>query len=65
MINISCNRSEKNVASDFVLVDNSQKLEKSGKILYYKFCVACHGSKETTDGFLVSSIKNVRYELSF
>lgn len=65
MINIVCNRSEKNVARDFVLDDNSQKLEKTGEVLYDKFCVDCHGSKVANDNFLAGNIQNNKYELSF
>lgn len=65
MINIGCDRSEKNVARDFVLEDNSQKLEKTGEVLYDKFCVGCHDSKVTNDNFLAGNIQNNKYELSF
>jgi len=65
MINIGCNRSEKNVASDFVLKDNSQKLEKTGEVLYDKFCLECHGSKVANNNFLAGNIQNNKYELSF
>lgn len=65
LINISCNRSEKNVARDFVLEDNSQKLEKTGEVLYDKFCVECHGSKTANGNFLAGNIQNNKYELSF
>lgn len=62
LINISCNRSEKNFTRDFVLEDNSQKLEKTGEVLYDKFCVDCHGSKVTNDNFLAGNIQNNKYE---
>lgn len=45
--------------------DNSQKLEKTGEVLYDKFCVDCHVSKGANDNFLVGNIQNNKYELSF
>lgn len=64
LINISCNRSKKDEKS-FMLEYNSQKLQKTGEILYSKFCIDCHGSKTANDNFLVGSIQNNKYELSF
>lgn len=65
LINIGCHHSEKNVAQDFVLEYNSKKLEKTGEVLYLKFCVQCHASKGANGNFLVGNIRNNRYELSF
>lgn len=65
LINIGCHHSEKNVAQDFVLEYNSQKLKKTGEVLYSKFCVQCHGSKVANGNFFVGNIKNDKYELSF
>ena len=65
LVTFGCNRSKKNASRDFVLENNSQKLEKTGEVLYDKFCVDCHASKEARDNFLAGNIRNNGYELSF
>lgn len=65
LVTFGCKRSENNVSIDFVLEDNSHKLEKTGEVLYSKFCVQCHGSKTTSHNFLAENIQNEKYELSF
>lgn len=64
LINFSCNYPKKD-SENFVLDYNSQKLQKTGEVLYSKFCIACHGSKAANDSFFVGNIKNDKYELSF
>lgn len=64
LINFSCNYLKKD-SENFVLDYNSQRLEKTGEVLYSKFCIACHGSKAANDNFFVGNIKNDKYELSF
>lgn len=61
---ICCNRSKED-NRNLLIEYNSQKFEKTGEILYSKFCLECHGSKEANDNFLAGNIQNNKYELSF
>ena len=61
---ICCNRSKED-NRNLLIEYNSQKFEKTGGILYSKFCLECHGSKEANDNFLARNIQNNKYELSF
>jgi len=47
------------------IVNKNMMMEKIGETYYQRNCIKCHASKSAKDNFLVSSIRNEKFEFEF